>query len=194
MADASSTATFLLTRQGHVVHSNATAGELLSDGRSLMIQEGVLVAKEPQSGESLNAFLGKTALSPFSMASHIPAYALSLQRNHARHPLHLLAIPLSPTQGSRTGADILLLVTDPEEITRFPDSILRALYDLTPSETEVANGLLMGCSLEEIASLRRVALGTVRMQVKSLLGKTETTRQSELIRLLTTLPQLPTAN
>ncbi len=45
----------------------------------------------------------------------------------------------------------------------------------------------------EIASHRRVSLGTVRNQTKSLLSKTKTDRQSDLVRLLMTLPHPPAA-
>ena len=66
-----------------------------------------------------------------------------------------------------------------------------ALYDLTPAETEIANGLLMGYSPEEISCLRRVVITTVRYQIKSMLHKTVTSRQSDMVRLFMTLPQLP---
>ncbi len=51
----------------------------------------------------------------------------------------------------------------------------------------------MGYSLEEIANLRHVSPGTVRIQIKSLLGKTGTACQADLVRLLMTLPQPPAA-
>ncbi len=47
----------------------------------------------------------------------------------------------------------------------------------------------MGYSLQEIASLRRVSIGTVRNQLKSIMDKTTTSRQSELVRLLMNLPR-----
>jgi DNA-binding CsgD family transcriptional regulator len=52
----------------------------------------------------------------------------------------------------------------------------------------------MGYSLEEIASLRKVSVGTVRNQLKAMLSKTGTSRQSDLIRLLMTLPQAASTN
>lgn len=119
---------------------------------------------------------------------------LHLVRTDGRQPLQLLATPLPQTHRSSSGADLLLLVTDPQRSSSFPDSVLRALYGLTPAETEVANGLLMGYSIEEIASLRHVRLGTVRIQMKSLFSKTGTCRQGELLRLLMTLPQRPPAH
>jgi hypothetical protein len=47
-----------------------------------------------------------------------------------------------------------------------------------------------GYSLEEIAALRKVKIGTVRDQVKSILTKTGTSKQAEMIKLLLTLPRL----
>jgi len=82
-------------------------------------------------------------------------------------------------------------VTDPEKPTYLRDDLMRAHYSLTPAETEVANGLLTGYSLEEIAALRRVTVGTIRDQLKNLFGKTGTNRQADLVRLLLNLPHPP---
>lgn len=194
IANASSTATLLLTRQGHVIHSNAAADALVSVGSSLMLQKRTLDATDGQSREALRAILLKVASPSFASSTATPSDAYSLPHADGRRPLQLLATPLPHTHRSRTGADLLLLVTDPERSPSFPDSVLRALYGLTTAETAVANGLLMGYSLEEIASLRHVTLGTVRIQIKSLLSKTGTCRQSKLVQLLMTLPQPPSAN
>jgi DNA-binding CsgD family transcriptional regulator len=194
IADATSTATFLLTREGHVIHSNAPADALVSDGSSLILRNGTLIATDAQSREALRAIFLKAASPSYAPSNVTPVHALSLPRTDGRQPLQLLATSLPHLRRGRSGADILVLVTDPERSSSFPDSVLRALYGLMPAETEVANGLLMGYSLEEIASLRRVTLGTVRIQMKSLLSKTGTSRQSELVRLLMALPQPPAAN
>jgi DNA-binding CsgD family transcriptional regulator len=85
----------------------------------------------------------------------------------------------------------MLLVTDPESSFNFPDDALHMLYHFTPAETEIANGLLMGYSAEEIACLRRVSTATVRQQIKSILDKTGTRRQTEMVRLLMTWPHAP---
>lgn len=53
------------------------------------------------------------------------------------------------------------------------------------------NLALMGYSSEEIACLRRVSTGTVRQQLKSMLNKTGTKRQSDMVRLFMTLPHTP---
>jgi DNA-binding CsgD family transcriptional regulator len=107
--------------------------------------------------------------------------------------LQLIATHVPKSQSLSTGAEVLVLVTDPQKAVQFPDDVLRQLYGLTPAEVEVANGILTGYSPNEIADLRRVSKGTVRNQIKAIMSKTDTDRQSDLVRLLMTLPQ-PAAN
>lgn len=194
MSDASSTATFLLTRQGRFIHGNAAADLLLDHGGSLALVNQGLAATDPVSQRSLREVYKAAASPDFTCSTQPPTYALSIPRSGNRRPLQLLATPLPPTLRSRSGADIIVLVTDPDTEPSYPDGVLRGLYGLTSAEIEVANGLLMGYSLDEIASLRHVGLGTVRNQVKSVLGKTNTKRQSDLVRLLMTLPRSPESN
>jgi DNA-binding CsgD family transcriptional regulator len=65
---------------------------------------------------------------------------------------------------------------------------LAALYGLTTAETQIANALLLGRSIAQIAGERGVTAGTLRGQIKSIFRKTNTHRQSELIRLLLSVP------
>lgn len=60
------------------------------------------------------------------------------------------------------------------------------LFGLTPAEARLATALCDGASLNEYAGLHGVSVGTVRIQLKSIFSKTNTSRQSELIRLLCT--------
>jgi DNA-binding CsgD family transcriptional regulator len=191
MADASSTATFLLNRQGYVIHRNAAADALVSDRTAFALQDGVLVAANGQSRDPLRALFLKAVSHAYAPSVPAPPHALSLQRTDGRQPLQLLATPLPHTHIDHSGADLLLLVTDPEQSFSYPDSVLRALYGLTPAETEIANGLLTGYSLQEIAALRRVSIGSTRNQLKSVLSKTSAARQSDLMRLLMALPRPP---
>lgn len=188
MADASSTATFLLNRQGCLIHSSAAADSLVSDKTAVALQNGVLVAADVQSRDSLRALVMRAASHAYAPPAPAPTHAQSLPRTGSRQPLQLIATPLPHTHRDRSGADLLLLVTGPESSFCYPDTVLRALYGLTPAETEIANGLLTGYSLQEIASLRRVSIGSKRNQLKSKLSKTSTARQSDLMRLLMALP------
>lgn len=61
--------------------------------------------------------------------------------------------------------------------------LLRGAFELTAAEVEVLRGLAEGLSAPEIAAGRRRSLGTVRAQIKSVMAKTETRSQAELVRL-----------
>jgi DNA-binding CsgD family transcriptional regulator len=66
-------------------------------------------------------------------------------------------------------------------------AIIRSLFDLTPSEAAIARRLASGETADEIARSTGRSVLTVRTQLKSVLAKTGTRRQSELVQLLTRL-------
>jgi DNA-binding CsgD family transcriptional regulator len=194
MVDASATATFLLTRQGRVLHSNAAAENLLRQADGLILHDGTLTTAEGRLRDPLRKLFQDAAVPVSPQWKTEPVRALALHRSPGKRPLQLLASALPTASRNRSNAELVLLVTDPECPVNYPDDVLHALYGLSPAQTEVANGLLTGYTLDEIASLRRVSLGTVRQQVKSILTKTGTRRQSDLTRLLMSLPPSAGAN
>jgi DNA-binding CsgD family transcriptional regulator len=194
MVDASATATFLLTRQGRVLRSNAAAELLLQQSDALAVKDGALITTQARFKESLRKLFSDAALPISPQWKANPTHALALPQGFGKQPLQLLASPLPPGHRTQCNADLFLLVTDPEKPLNLPDEVLHALYGLTPAQTEVANGLLTGFTVEEIARLRRVSAGTVRQQLKDILSKTGTSRQSELVRLLMNLPAPATTN
>lgn len=194
MVDASTTATFLLTKEGRVLHRNAAAELLLNETDALALHNGMLISSEIRFREPLRKFLRDAAMQISPGLRAEAAHAMALHRSGSHQPLQLLASPLPPAHRIRSCADLVLLVNDPESTVNYPDHVLHALYGLTPAQTEVANGLLTGYTLEEIATLRRVSVGTVRQQVKSILNKTGASRQGDLIRLLMTLQPAASMN
>lgn len=63
---------------------------------------------------------------------------------------------------------------------------VRAAFGLTDAETEVLFALWRGRAVAEIAAARDRSVDTVRTQVKSLLAKTETNSQTDLLRVAMT--------
>ena len=197
MADASATPTFLLTRTGRLLHLNVAGRTLLEQGDALTVRDGALTATHAGCREPLRRLFHDAALPDCpnwpSSTFDKPAHAFSLERSSGLQPLQLLASPLPPGNRQHSKADLVLLVTDPGQPVNYPDGVLRALYGLTPAETEIANGLLTGYTLEEIAGLRKVSVGTARQQLKSIMTKTSVRRQSDLVKLLMTLPSVARA-
>ncbi len=191
MADACATASFLITTQGRVVHLNATAEALVRDGDGLALVNNQLVASDNQSRSALKSLFINAASPSFPYTENQPGHAYSLERPSGKPNLQLLVCAMPSVQRISTGAELLLLVTDPNTPVKFPDEILHTIYQFTPVESEVANGLLMGYTTDEIAILRHVSIGTIRQQLKKMLEKTGTSRQSDMVRLIMTLPQTP---
>jgi len=65
---------------------------------------------------------------------------------------------------------------------------LSAAFNLTPAEVRVCRLLGEGLSPKEIASALGIQYETVRKQLQAIYRKTNTDRQSELMRLMLHLP------
>jgi len=61
--------------------------------------------------------------------------------------------------------------------------MLKAAFDFTPAETEVVRALTEGGTLAQVAEQRGRSIDTIRAQLKSIMAKTETRSQTELVRL-----------
>ncbi|MEO6803592.1 MAG: hypothetical protein ABI197_10170, partial [Granulicella sp.] len=149
MADASATPAFLLSGHGEILHANTAARRLLDEGDGLIARQGTLYAVKGAMRKQLRELLHRARANAGTFAGFHAAKPLALERPSGRRPLQLLA---SPVPGHGTGS-ILLLATDPEKPIVLRDEVLQEHYSFTTAETEVANGLLTGYSLEEIAAL-----------------------------------------
>ena len=185
LLDSSATASILLDEHGYVVFTNKAAQAMLEDADGLRVYADQIAPTDASSRMALRSLI----LAAAAPNQQDPGGAIALERKSGKRALQVLVTPFRPTQTRRSTARVLVLVSDPELKVNFPDEILRSLYDFTPAETEIANGLLTGFSLEEIAVLRKVSVATVRSQMKSVFGKTDTQRQADLVRLLASLPR-----
>jgi DNA-binding CsgD family transcriptional regulator len=86
---------------------------------------------------------------------------------------------------------VLLQVADPSARANPQRALLVEAFGLTPAEADLATDLLAGLSVREIAAASERSVATVRTHLASLLAKTGTARQSELVRLLMRLPRMP---
>ena len=183
MLDASPTASFLLSASGRVLHMNKAAQQLAIDRDRLLERGGRILPSRLERKAEWIDLIGAAA----GNRDHSGG-AMMLERGPGKRPLQVLVSPFHSDKRKQSGR-VLVLATEPDRPVHFPDTVLRQLYGVTAAETEVANGLLTGFAPEGIADIRGVSVGTVRSQIKSLLSKTNTRRQADLLRLLHTLPQ-----
>lgn len=87
---------------------------------------------------------------------------------------------------------LLLLVATPVGTPHVPkEGLLAGLFDLSPAEDRLARALVDGMTAQDCAAAFSVSIETIRSQVKSIFAKTGTTRQSDLIQLLSGSTSLP---
>jgi DNA-binding CsgD family transcriptional regulator len=116
------------------------------------------------------------------------SHAMRLHLHNVDCPLSAIVIPLRnqslPFVDSTPS--VALLIGDPDTAVDLDDKLLTECYDLSPAEAKLAVALLRGQTPNDYAQLRGISHNTVKTQLKQVLAKTGTHRQSELIQLLTT--------
>ena len=116
-----------------------------------------------------------------------PPGVVSLPRPSGRRPYVLTVSPARDLGASSDAAAVLVMVVDPARAPNAGATELDPDYGLTRAEIEVASALAQGRSISETAALRGVSIETVRSQTKAAMSKCGVRRQSDLVRLISTL-------
>ncbi|MCK0126414.1 LuxR C-terminal-related transcriptional regulator [Gelidibacter sp. F2691] len=103
-------------------------------------------------------------------------------RLRSREKGHFVVVRLQEVHVGDRGAYVLAASSEVSCPDGFED-ILKRAFDLTGAEASVVQSLVECCSVKEIAEQRGRSVDTVRAQIKSILSKTETKSQIELVRL-----------
>jgi DNA-binding CsgD family transcriptional regulator len=170
----------LVGAHGGLVFANRRAERLLADG----------TAGAPAGGRrATEGLLGRPGIARAIDAAlrRAPATASQVLIERADGPpLVALVAPLPP--GHRRRAAAMIVFGGPDDGPRNGAAMARRLFGLTGAEATVLAGLAAGRSIKELAGTRDVAVSTVVQQVKSLLRKTGMSRQSDLVRLVHSMP------
>ena len=82
----------------------------------------------------------------------------------------------------------LVFINDPAAQPAPRAGLLSSLYGLTPAECRLADLMLQEADLNRAAERMRITTHTARFMLKSIFKKTQTHRQSQLVRLVMSLP------
>lgn len=113
----------------------------------------------------------------------------AMLRVHSQRSGSPVILRISPVAGD--GARPLAMVLSTEMVwhQEFADTV-REAFGLTQAEVEVVEAVTEGRPLKDVAEARGRSLETVKTQMKSILAKTETHSQSELVRVILGLMDL----
>lgn len=166
-----------------VVFRNDAAGALLKQDCGMRIgSDGMLNLQNDEAARRLSAKLSSAITASLRQEEQDDQI---IQLNHQCHQLVLVISPLSgaaPEGQQMAGAMIRIHNRDTQQVIN--PYLLRAMFGLTDAETEVATQLLEGQTLSDIATLSGRSRETVKYHLNSLFRKTGTSRQGELISLL----------
>lgn len=99
-----------------------------------------------------------------------------------------LIVHLLPVRGAAhdffLNASLVIMVTPVDRGTVPNVEVLQGLFDLSPAESRVAQGIAAAQTIDTLAARIGVARETVRTQLKAVLAKTGVGRQAELVSLL----------
>lgn len=168
-------AVFLMRGDGRIIHANVAGRSLLEAGRPMYSMHGRIAVHDPKANRALMDALSAGEASTFPLAADGDRY---------------LADVLPLTTGARHEAistpTAVAAVFVRKAAINAPSSpeILARAFGLTPTELRVLLAISTGGGVPEVAESLGVADTTVKTHLRSLYGKTGTSRQAELVKLV----------
>lgn len=168
----------LCAATGEVRWHNRAANAMIFDGAPLTIAGGRLRGSSADGRHRLAQLLSSSSSNGMTTACF---------RQPNGEMLQAIALPRDALGGlaadgwaDETGGVALILI-DPAQAPLLSEGHVMSLFDLTPAEARLSVALCQGASLAEYAEARGVSVGTVRIQMKRILEKTDSRRQADLV-------------
>lgn len=182
-------AALVLAADGTVFCSNEIAGNFLGEGGSMTLWEGSIKTPTVTDQRRMDALIKHALKASEQNALELPGNKIKVQSGPVGQSIEITLQPLPPTATSlykKQGWALLLLrdlgAGESQQMMDFLDTC-----GLTPAETKLALQIAIGSTLIAYAKEHGVSIHTVRNQLRSVLEKTDTHRQGELIALLNRL-------
>lgn len=164
---------------------NAVARRLVAAQDGILLALGRLRAAHADDDAPLQRMLSAALLRPLRIA--VAEQASTLRRASGARALSAMASPAGADPQALPfgpGAAAILVLIDPEHSPPVSAALLRRSFGLTRAEAALALALLAGDSLADFAERTEIAVATARTHLNAIFRKTDTSRQGELVALL----------
>lgn len=179
--------TFVVGHDGLIQTMNGRGEMFLRNGGGLTLgMDRRLQTNDPDDTARLS-----DAVAQLSQSTRARSTMIGLTAGKPHAPKLLTLTPLaalgrsdaSRSDGTDAGRVAIMVIDGMDQLQLGHDALWR-MFELTAREVELAQALLEGRSLPELARAHAVSKQTLRNQLSSIMRKTCTRRQSELVALL----------
>lgn len=177
--------TIILDEEGKVLQTNHVADELIQESDGLKLSGKALQVGTGRDTRKLRELI-KQALSAQLNNTPSVVEALRIQRPSGKSDLGIVvrSVPSNQWTEGKHCPSVVIFVSDPDRQSQAPQEIVKALFDLTPAEAQLAMLLANGLTLDETSEQLCISRNTARAHLRSIFSKTGVTRQTMLVRLI----------
>lgn len=169
--------------EARILEVNRLAERLLTPGEMLTVRDGRLSARRVFETGRLEALIAAAA----GVRGEISGGRMLLGSVLGTAPLVATVMPLVAEHSPSGRPAAMVLIGGGTSDTAFDEQIAK-LFGLSRAETRLAAALVRGRTLGEVAADRGLKITTVRTQLSSILRKLGIHRQTDLVRLLASVP------
>ena len=166
----------LVDSDASVHYANAAAKTLIDGNGLIKAVNDILSTHHANDGQRLKSAIADTC-------ANGAGRVVVLGGERGAQPLVVLVLPFHDEPQAERGR-ALVLVRSGKGMSEILINSLRQLFRLSPAEASIAVALGTGLDLNELAQQRGVKLNTLRSQVASIMAKTGTRRQAQLVALV----------
>ena len=176
---------FLVDATGRILHANASGLGMVAEAKVLHATSGKLRATHPQAEQALlDIFVaaagGDAALGRRGIAVPLKA------RDGERYVAHVLPLTSGARRKAGTSYSAVATVFVHKAVLDLPSppEALAKEFQLTPAELRVLFAIIEVGGVPEVAEVLGISEGTVKTHLHHVFGKTGTTRQADLVKLV----------
>ncbi|MEZ5417435.1 MAG: helix-turn-helix transcriptional regulator [Vicinamibacterales bacterium] len=174
----------LVNASGRVVFINTAASRIVSRRDGLSVDHGRLVGASPIETRALGDAVTTAVRLAAGAALVDTSAALELPRPSATAPLRVVVVPCVAADqaiGREVSASAAVFVSDPDARALDGATLVAQLFHLTPAEARVAERLVDGETVQEMADGLELTPNTVRWHLKHVLQKADAKTQAQFV-------------
>ena len=188
-------AVLALQPDGRLLLVSPSAERMLQRGLPFALRGGKLHAVNAERDRTLQHLIscaarsGQIDLTESAGRPTQPGGSFLLPQGGNSLSLQVQVLPVRAGAGPYSlNPSVLVFIADPGAVPPSRTQVLQELYKLSPLEATLADLFLQGLELKQAAEQLNLSYANIRFHLKQIFRKTNTKRQTELLRLLLAIP------